>query len=235
MSARVVMGEATVSSTEVDTEAIEAPSLSSMIMEWEYGSEPEPQLIDKLLRCEEGDVYKMYSQSQNRDMFSWKLIVLLNKTTLGEMKATRRELTNKKLASFRAVLAKEIIDYCHFFNNRNSCRKGDSCKFRHEDRPRGEQDKDCADRICQVKHSGTSKPQKAQSLGAQVVSAQEIIDYCHFFNNQNSCRKGDNCKFRHEDSPRCERDKDCTNRICQFKHNKKLKHRLASKSGQKQQ
>ena len=153
------------------------------------------------------------------------------------MEATRRELTNKKLASFRAVLKRY---YCHF---RSPCKNGDNCKFRHEDSPRCEQDKDCADRVCQFKHSGTSEPQKAQSLGARVVMGEATVplkldpskrqqvrpgfDYwncdqfndcanqrcqlehseeltirkkrlrkfCHFFNNQNSCKKGEECRF----------------------------------------
>jgi len=240
--------------TEVEsTEAIDAPSLSSMIMDTDIYTEPEPQLVDKLLRCEDEDVYKMYSQSQDRAMFKNHLIVLLTGTTLKEMEATRRELTNEKTISFMtvlnknhcpfrspcknyyyckfqhedspwceqdkdcadqdcqfqhhgAVLARKVIDYCHFFNNRSLCKKGNNCKFRHEDSPRCGQDKDCADQICQFKHTGA-------------VFARKAIDYCHFFNNRSLCKKGNNCKFRHEDSPRCERDKDCEVRVCQFKHN----------------
>ena len=148
-------------------------------------------------------MYKMYSQSQNRDMFSWKLIVLLNKTTLGEMKATRRELTNKKLASFRAVLAKKIIDYCHFFNNQNSCKKGDSCKFRHEDSPRCERDKDCADRICQFKHSETSE-HRLVSEGGQKQQKPEYVE-CEV------------CRVMYIDTETS--NNGCTRRSCQWKMN----------------
>ena len=169
--------------------------------------------------------------------------------------------------------------FCHFFNNGNSCKKGDICKFRHENSPRckrvdiglcakrscqfkhSEQHVFCTNQGCQLKHSEPyvmcrsrhreqyepqkpqslsaplvtgevaaplRKPQKPQSLSAQVVTGEVAAllrkKFCHFFNNGNSCKKGDICKFRHEDSPRCEQDKDCARIwICQFKHNKTFK------------
>ena len=51
------------------------------VMEWEYDSNPETHLINKIIRCEEGDMYEMYSQSQNRYMFKQKFLRLLNKAT----------------------------------------------------------------------------------------------------------------------------------------------------------
>ena len=48
-------------------------------MEWAEGSNPEQQLIDKIDKCEEGDMYEMYSQSQNRHMLKQKFLLLLNK------------------------------------------------------------------------------------------------------------------------------------------------------------
>ena len=54
--------------SEVESpESIKAPSLSSMVikevMEWDLGSNPEPHLMDKIMRCEEEDMYEMYSQN----------------------------------------------------------------------------------------------------------------------------------------------------------------------------
>ena len=115
--------------------------------------------------------------------------------------------------------------FCSFFNNGNSCKKGDICKFRHKESPRCEQDKDCANRTCQFRHSKTLRPQKSQSLSAQVItgevpaplslSAQVITGevaapsrkkFCHYFNSYPYvCKKGDSCEFRHEMSPNCEK------------------------------
>ena len=218
--------------TQESTESIKAPSLNDMVikevMEWECGSNPEPHLINKIIKCE-----KLYKDVRS-----------LLQQTLYMLKG--------KLDSFYAVSAQEgevtvpskkddkYKKFCHFFNNQNSCKKEDSCKFRHEDSPMSEQDKDCANRICQFKHSEKLKPQEAQSLIAQVVMGEVTAPlrkedrykkFFHFFSNQNSCKKGDSCKFRHEDSPRCEQDKDCANRICQFKHSGKLKPREAQSLG----
>jgi hypothetical protein len=45
-------------------------------------------------------------------------------------------------------------------------------------------------------------------------------EFCHFFNNGNSCKKGDICKFRHENSPRCGQVSLglCFKQTCQFTH-----------------
>ena len=54
---------------EEETESTKALSLSSMIikevMEWDTRSNPDPHLVDKLIRCKKEDMYDMYSQSQN--------------------------------------------------------------------------------------------------------------------------------------------------------------------------
>lgn len=122
--------------------------------------------------------------------------------------------------------------FCSFFNNGNSCKKGDICKFPHKESPRCEQDKDCANRTCQFRHSKTLRPQKSQSLSAQVITGEVAAPsrkkFCHYFNRYPYvCRKGDSCEFRHEMSPNCEKweneandpnDNDCVYKRCQYRH-----------------
>ena len=69
------------------------------------------------------------------------------------------------------------------------------------------------------------KPQKPQSLRAQLVTGEVAAPlrkkFCHFFNNGNSCKREDNCKFRHVNSPRCEHSEQyvfCESQSCQLKH-----------------
>ena len=122
-----------------------------------------------------------------------------------------------KSLSARVVTGKDdkYKTFCHFFNNRSSCKNGDSCKFRHEDSLKCKQDKDCTNRICQFQHSKKLKPQEAQSLSTRVLMGEVTVPlkkddkykkFCHFFNSQNSCKNGDSCKFRHEDNNKTYKD-----------------------------
>ena len=127
--------------TQESTESIKAPSLNDMVikevMKWECGS-------SHTIRCE-----KLYKDV--RSFFQQTLHMLKGKLdSFYAVSAQEGEVTvpSKKDDKYKK--------FCHFFNNWNSCKKGDSCKFRHEDSPRCEQDKDCANRICPFKH-GTVK------------------------------------------------------------------------------
>ena len=46
------------------------------VVEWEWDSNPEPHLINKIIRCEEGDMYEMYSQSQNGSGFKIRFYII---------------------------------------------------------------------------------------------------------------------------------------------------------------
>ena len=90
---------------ETKDEAIKAPSLSSMIMEWGGDSNPEPHLINEILRCKEEDMYEMYCQSQNRYMLKQKFPRLLNKAK-SDCKEKRLVLM-RKFEAFHAAPTQE--------------------------------------------------------------------------------------------------------------------------------
>ena len=47
------------------------------------------------------------------------------------------------------------------------------------------------------------------------------VKFCHYFNNSKKCPYEEfGCKFRHADSEQCRFQKNCRNKLCQFKHQK---------------
>jgi hypothetical protein len=49
-------------------------------------------------------------------------------------------------------------------------------------------------------------------------SQQRNLKYCHFFNNRNYCKNGNNCQYSHERAPECVNDGRCSFRQCMFSH-----------------
>ena len=52
-------------------------------------------------------------------------------------------------------------------------------------------------------------------------SKKKVFKFCHFFNNRESCKFGDDCEYEHTRAPNCKDDKDCKRRFCMFSHKNK--------------
>ena len=73
--------------------------------------------------------------------------------------------------------------------------------------------------------------QEARSLSARVATEKDSplkkddksTKFCHFYNNEEFCKHGKDCKYQHEKSLVCrdcyiDAGEGCTKQLCQFRH-----------------
>ena len=77
-------------------------------MEWTWNSNLEPQIIDKISRCEEEDMDEMYSQSQNKYMLKQAFLSLLQKTVNNYKE--KRHVLKRKFDAFHAAPTQESTE-----------------------------------------------------------------------------------------------------------------------------
>ena len=77
---------------------------------------------------------------------------------------------------------------CFFFNKRGGCRNGENCRFEHVQKPRCPEPT-CNSRQCSLDHKRHINQEKKDGTKPA----------CTFFKSTNGCRKGDNCRFAHND------------------------------------
>ena len=51
---------------------------------------------------------------------------------------------------------------------------------------------------------------------------ENIVIFCHFYNNNKECPFDDQCVFVHEESEKCKYDKACERKLCMYRHEERI-------------